>query len=82
MGVKYFVDITLMLLSRLIPSFIVLIVWAHKTSLNPPLLLKCLGKPRTVSVMYICVLGVLNLSLSTIFPLDFGTVPTYWYLFF
>ena len=31
--------------------------------------------------MYVCVLGVPILSLSTIFPLDFGTVPLAWYFF-
>jgi hypothetical protein len=32
-------------------------------------------------VRYMCVRGVNLFSLSTIFLLDFGTVPTVWYFF-
>ena len=31
---------------------------------------------------FICVLGISNLHISTIFLLNVGTVPTVWYIFF
>jgi len=36
----------------------------------------------TSELSFICVLGILNLPLSTIFLLDFGAVPTVWYFLF
>jgi len=70
-------------------------IWAHKTSLTPSVLLRYTSQTRKVNchvcvcyVMYLCVtscmcvLGVSIFPLSTIFPLDFGNVPTVWYFCF
>ena len=63
-----------------------LLAWPHHfinlASPTPFYLLKCLYQARKVSMSCICVLGVSIVSLSVIFLLDFGTVPTVWYILF
>ena len=56
--------------------FFVLII--HKTSLNPSLFIEMSVSSRTNGRSCICVLGVSILPLSTIYLLDFRTVPTVW----
>ena len=56
--------------------FFVLII--HKTSLNPSLFIEMSVSSRTNGRSCIGVLGVSILPLSTIYLLDFRTVPTVW----
>ena len=56
------------------------VAWAHKTCLTPPLYLPVTSPENERPCM--CVLVVSLLPLSTIFLLDFGTVPTLWYFLF
>ena len=57
-------------------------VWANKTSLTPPLFIEVPVPGHISERSCICVLlGVLILSFSTIFLLDFGTIPIVLYVF-
>ena len=56
-------------------------IWAHKTSLTQPLSTEVPVLSQENEQSCICVLMVSISSLSTIFLLDFGTVPTVWFLF-
>jgi hypothetical protein len=56
-------------------------VWAHKTSVTPPLFNKVPVPSHGSEWSCISELGVFILALSTIFLLGFGTVPTVWYFF-
>jgi len=56
-------------------------ILAHKTSLAPPSFIEVPVPSQESEWSCICVLGVLILSLPTIFLLTFGTVSTVWYLF-
>ena len=51
--------------------------WTHTTSFHHPILLKYMYKAGNVSAHVMCVGFV---SVFTIFQLDFGTVPSMWYL--
>jgi hypothetical protein len=53
-------------------------IWAHKTSLTPPIFFCYLPREGNERLC-ICVLGVSILPLATIFLLDFGTFPAVWY---
>ena len=59
-------------------------IWVHKTSLAPPLLMKCMYQTRKVSGHVFCESNVSIFPLSKIFLLDFETVLIVWYflLFF
>jgi hypothetical protein len=50
------------------------------TSLTPSLFIEV--PELSQKGLFICVLGVSNLHISTIFLLNAGTVPTMWYIFF
>ena len=50
------------------------------TSLTPSLFIEVHDLSQDGS--FICVLGISNLHISTIFLLNVGTVPTVWYIFF
>ena len=50
------------------------------TNLTPSLFIEVPELSREGS--FICVLGISNLHISTIFLLNVGTVPTVWYTFF
>ena len=87
----YFVEIRNR--SMLLFSLLFSLFQACKTSLPLPLHWSAFTKPKKWTVVYICVLGVSILPLSTIFLLDFGTggifvfldfwtVPTAWYFCF
>ena len=65
-------------------DFIFSLAWevlAHKTILAPPSFIEVPVPSQESEWSCICVLGVLILSLPTIFLLTFGTVSTVWYLF-
>ena len=53
--------------------------WVHSSSLTLPLLLTCLYQAKKVVSHVFCV-SVIDLPLSMIFLLDYGTVSTLWYL--
>ena len=57
-------------------------VWAHKTGLTLLLLIEVPVLSQESERPFIGVLGVSILPVSTIFQLDFGTVPTVWYFLF
>ena len=59
-------------------SVIFLVLIIHKTSLNPSLFIEMSVSSRTNGRSCIGVLGVSILPLSTIYLLDFRTVPTVW----
>jgi hypothetical protein len=50
-------------------------VWPHKTRLTPPCFIEMPASSRERECLYISVLWVSVLTLSTIFLLDFETVP-------
>jgi hypothetical protein len=54
-------------------------VWAHNSSLTLSLFTEVFVPSQESEKSCICVLEVSILPLSTIFLLDFGTVPTVWY---
>ena len=54
-----------------------------KLVLTPPLFIEVSTPSQEIERLCICVLGVsIFPSLSTIFLMKFGTVPTVWYFFF
>ena len=58
-------------------------VWAHKTSFNPATIYWSVHtKSGKWEIVYLCVGVSIFPSLSTIFLMKFGTVPTVWYFFF
>jgi hypothetical protein len=61
-------------------AFCLKICKRHQTSLTPPLLLKCLYQAKELSSHVFVCWGVSIFSLSTIFLLDVGIVPTVWYI--
>ncbi len=62
-NVHYFVDFNVQLRGE---------IWAHKTSLTPPLF---------IEMLWTCVLWVSILPVSTTFPLELLTVPPVWSFF-
>ena len=60
-----------------------LCVWTHTTKLSSSLfLIEIPVRSQERERSCICCVGVSILPLSTIFPLDVGTVPTDWYFLF
>jgi hypothetical protein len=57
-------------------------VCARRTILTPPPFVKVRLPSKGSVWSYICVLGASLLPLSTIFLLNYGTVPTVWYALF
>jgi hypothetical protein len=53
---------------------------SRKTSLSPSLFIEVPELSQEGS--FICVLGISNLHISTIFLLNVGIIPTVWYIFF
>ena len=53
-------------------------VWAHKTSLSPPLFIEVSVPRQKCELSCICLLGVSPLPLSTILIFDFEIVSTAW----
>ena len=51
-------------------------VWAHNSSLTPPLFIEVPVSSQDIERSCICVLGILIFAFSTIFLLDFETVLT------
>jgi hypothetical protein len=62
-------------------AFCLKICKRHKTSLTPPLFIEVSVSSHETEQSCICVLGVSIFSLSTIFLLYVGIVPTVWYIF-
>ena len=56
-------------------------VWSHKTSIIPPhLYIEVIVPSQESELSCICVLEISTLPLSTMFLLDFRTVPIVWYI--
>jgi hypothetical protein len=54
-------------------------MWAHRTSVTPPLFIEVPVQNQESKLSCISVLEVSILHLSTIFLLEVDTVPTVWY---
>jgi hypothetical protein len=56
-------------------------MFTYKASLTPPLFIEMPVPSQESERSCNCLLGVSVVPLSTIFLLEFGTVPTVWYFF-